>query len=75
MELLLPPVPFMLLGVLRGGLMLAGLEMFRAGLYVGLGSLGNEAAIWVFSGSLGGCDGMFSGGGAMSRGPRGRLDV
>ena len=73
-ELLRPPVPTMLLGVLLGGLMLSGPEMLRAGLYVGLGSFGSEAANCVFSGSLGGCGGIARGGGGMSRGPRGRIE-
>lgn len=70
-ELLRPPVPTMLRGVLRGGLMLAGMEIFRAGLYVGLGSLGNEAASWVLRETFGGGGGSVEGGG-ISRGPMGR---
>ena len=66
MELL--RLPTILLAVLRGGFMFAGCERFLAGLYVGLGSLGKEAASWVFNGSFGGC------GGALSRGPGGRLE-
>lgn len=58
----------MLLGVLRGGLILAGLEILRAGLYVGLGSFGRDAANCVFNGSFG------NGGGGMTRGPDGRLE-
>jgi hypothetical protein len=65
-ELLRPPVPFILRGVLRGGAMCAGSEMLRAGLYVGLGSLGKAAAIPVSSGNLGGGR---EGGSGMSRGP------
>ena len=68
-ELLRPPVPFILRGVLRGGAMFAGNEMFRAGLYVGLGSFGNEAAMPVSSGNFGGSR---DGGGGISRGPPGR---
>lgn len=55
MELLRPPVPTMLLAVLRGGFMLAGMDKFRAGLYVGLGSLGIEVASCVFKNIPGGC--------------------
>lgn len=68
-KLLRPPVPFMLRGVLRGGAMFAGREMLRAGLYVGLGSFGNEAAMLVSSGSLGGS----RDGGGMVRGPTRRM--
>jgi hypothetical protein len=52
--------------------MLEGPEMFRAGLYVGLGSLGNEAASCVFRGSFGGCENVPKGGGGIVRGPSGR---
>lgn len=45
MELLRPPVPTMLRAVLLGGGILAGVDKFRAGLYVGLGSFGIEAVI------------------------------
>ena len=69
-ELLRPPVPFMLRGVLRGGAMCGGRFELRAGLYVGLGSLGNDAAKPVSSGSFGGS---LEGGGGMSRGPTGRV--
>lgn len=70
-ELLRPPVPFILRGVLRGGAIFAGKEMLRAGLYVGLGSFGNEAAMPVSSGSFGGSREWVGG---MSRGPTGRVD-
>jgi hypothetical protein len=52
-ELLRPPVPTILLAVLLGALILPGKIILRAGLYVGLGSLGKEAASWVFRGSFG----------------------
>ena len=68
-ELLRLPVPFILRGVLRGGAMFGGRFELRAGLYVGLGSLGNDAAKLVSSGSFGGS---LEGGGGMSRGPTGR---
>lgn len=68
-ELLRPPVPTILLAELRGALMLSGRDMFRAGLYVGLGSLGKDDASCVFKGSFGGCCGR-----GMSRGPEGRED-
>jgi hypothetical protein len=45
MELLRPPVPTMLRAVLLGGGILAGVDKFRPGLYVGLGSFGIEAVI------------------------------
>jgi hypothetical protein len=64
----------MLLGVLRGGGRPAGLEIFLAGLYVGLGSFGKDAAICVSSGNLGGGGGIYNGGGGISRGPEGRLE-
>lgn len=51
--------------------MFAGSEMLRAGLYVGLGSFGNEAAIPVSNGSLGGSRDW---GGGMLRGPTRRLE-
>ena len=44
-ELLRPPVPTMLRAVLLGGGILAGVDKFRAGLYVGLGSFGIEAIV------------------------------
>jgi hypothetical protein len=71
MELLRPPVPTILLALVRGALMLAGRDMFLAGLYVGLGSLGKEAARSVLRGSFGGGP---RGGAGMSRGPEGRED-
>lgn len=55
--------------------MLAGRDRFRAGLYVGLGSLGIEAATWVLRGSIGGCGGAWAGGGGILRGPCGRPDA
>ena len=73
-ELLRPPVPTILRGVLRGGLILKGPDMFRAGLYVGLGSFGRDAANCVFNGSMDGYGGMCNGGRGMSRGPSGRID-
>lgn len=50
----LPPVPIILLGVLRGGWMIAGFCRFLAGLYVGLGALGKGTADNGVKGSLGG---------------------
>ena len=55
--------------------MLEGPEMFRAGLYVGLGSLGSEAASCVSRGSLGGGGGMDDGCMGIPRGPMGLLVV
>jgi hypothetical protein len=65
-ELLRPPVPTILLALLRGAFMPFGKDMFRAGLYVGLGSLGSDAASSVLRGSFGRCEG-----GCIVRGPKG----
>lgn len=53
--------------------MLEGPEMLRAGLYVGLGSLGRDAANCVSSGSLGGGGGIYDGWAGIALGPTSRL--
>lgn len=70
-ELLRLLVPTMLLAVLRGGWMFAGVCMLRAGLYAGIGGFGMAAMRSVFRGIFGGGGGPGSVPG-ISLGPTGR---
>jgi hypothetical protein len=66
----------MLLAVVRGGFTLAGVGMFLAGLYVGLGALGIEEARLVSNGIFGGSLGRdVDSNDGMGLGPAGRRGI